>query len=172
MKADGIALVASGVLDSEDAPEAEWGRRLLARVRGTLTGALRNPRVALVGEADALTLPGGAEVRNASVKLDGTLDAHVAELSAQAPAYALDITARLRGAYRALGWAGEIAALRNAGAFPLELSAPAPLRVSVERIELGRFDARLAEGRAPRLGEAPRAGTRAPRLGGRPLTAH
>ena len=132
-----------------DAPRLEQFTPLAggARVRGTLAGALRNPRVALVGEADALTLPGGAEVRNASVKLDGTFDAHVAELSAQAPAYALDITARLRGAYRARGWAGEIAALRNAGAFPLELSAPAPLRVSAERIELGRFDARLAEGR-------------------------
>jgi succinylglutamate desuccinylase len=36
-----IALVASGVLDSEDAPEAEWGRRLLARVRGTLPRSIR-----------------------------------------------------------------------------------------------------------------------------------
>ena len=132
-----------------DAPRLEQFTPLTgaARVRGTLTGALRHPRAALVGEAEALTLPGGVEVQKVTVKLDGTLDAHVAHVSAQAAAYALDITARLRGAYRARGWVGELAALRNAGAFPLELSAPAPLQVSAQRIELGRFDARLAQGR-------------------------
>jgi len=37
--------------------------------------------------------------------------------------------------------------LRNSGTYPLELAAPAPLRIAPQRIELGRLEARLADGR-------------------------
>jgi translocation and assembly module TamB len=132
-----------------DAPRLEQFTPLAgaARVRGTLSGTLANPRAALVGEALALSLPGGVELQNVAIKLDGTRDAHVAEVRAEARDYAVDVAARVRGAYRARAWVGELVSLRNAGAFPLELSAPAPLRASAGRIELGRFDARLGEGR-------------------------
>src|SRR6185436_13501427 len=80
--------------------------------------------------------------------LNGTLSSHEAEISAKAPKFALDAEARLRGGWSgARGWAGEITALRNTGAYPLTLTAAAPLRLAPERVELGRFEARLAEGR-------------------------
>ena len=86
------------------------------RVRGTLTGALRNPRVALVGEADALTLPGepSSQCKRQAGRHVRRTRGGTERAGAGVP---LDITARLRGAYRARGWASEIAALRNAGAF-------------------------------------------------------
>ena len=71
----------------------------------------------------------------------------------------------------ARGWAGEILALRNSGAYPLELTAPAPLRLAPGRVELGRLDAKLGDGRswsATPHGPAPRALARAARLPGLP----
>ena len=118
------------------------------RARGTLSGSLSNPRAALTAEAEALTLPGGVELQKVALKLDGTLRAHDAKVSAKAPEYALDVQAEMRGGWSsARGWVGQLRALRNAGAYPLELAAPAPLAVAPGRVELGRFEARLAEGR-------------------------
>jgi translocation and assembly module TamB len=118
------------------------------RARGTLTGSLDNPRAAFSAEAEVLQLPGGVELRGASAKLDGTLAAHEAEIAARAPELALEVEARLRGGWMgARGWAGEILALRNSGAYPLELAAPAPLRLAPGRVEVGRLEAKLGEGR-------------------------
>jgi translocation and assembly module TamB len=118
------------------------------RVQGTLSGTLDNPRAAFSGEADVLQLPGGVELQGVVAKLNGTVSSHEVEISAKAPRFALDAEARLRGGWSgARGWAGEITALRNTGAYPLALTAAAPLRLAPERVELGRFEARLAEGR-------------------------
>jgi translocation and assembly module TamB len=118
------------------------------RARGTLSGSLDNPRAALTAEADALEFPGGVELKKVLVKLKGTLAAHEADVAARAPEVALDVNARLRGGWREKrGWVGEVASLTNSGAYPLELAAPAPLRIAPGRVELGRFDARLADGR-------------------------
>jgi translocation and assembly module TamB len=132
-----------------DAPRLEEFAPLAGsvRARGTLSGSLDNPRAALTAEADALTLRGGVQLQKVSVKLNGTLAAHDTELAALAPALALELTARLRGSWQgARGWAGEIRALKNSGAYPLELTSAAPLRAAPDRIELGRFEARVAEG--------------------------
>jgi translocation and assembly module TamB len=118
------------------------------RARGTVSGSLENPRVALSGEAPALELPGGVQLEKVAAKLAGTLAAHDAEIAALAPELALDFDARLRGAWTlARGWVGQVVSLKNTGAYPLELLSPAPLRLAVGRVELGRVEARLAEGR-------------------------
>ncbi|HEX6157777.1 MAG TPA: translocation/assembly module TamB domain-containing protein, partial [Burkholderiales bacterium] len=118
------------------------------RARGTLTGTLDNPRVAFSGEADVLQLPGAVQLRRVVAKLSGTLSSHEAEISASAPEFALDAQASLRGGWSAArGWVGEVTALRNTGAYPLTLTAPAPLRLAPGRVELGRLEARLADGR-------------------------
>jgi autotransporter translocation and assembly factor TamB len=118
------------------------------RARGTLSGTLDNPRAAFSGEAQALQLPGGVQLQHVVARLNGTLAAHEVEVSAKAPELALDAEARLRGAWTgARGWVGEITALRNAGAYPLTLTTSAPLRLAPERLELGRLEARLGDGR-------------------------
>ncbi|HEU5175832.1 MAG TPA: translocation/assembly module TamB domain-containing protein [Burkholderiales bacterium] len=118
------------------------------RARGTLTGTLDNPRVAFSGEADVLQRPGAVQLRRVAAKLSGTLSSHEAEISATAPEFALDAQASLRGGWSAArGWVGEVTALRNTGAYPLTLTAPAPLRLAPGRVELGRLEARLADGR-------------------------
>jgi translocation and assembly module TamB len=117
------------------------------RARGTLSGSLQNPRASLTAEATALAF-GGVQLEKAAIKLNGTLAAHDAHISAQAPELALEVDARLRGGWREKrGWSGDIVTFRNAGAYPLELVVPAPLRIAPGRVELGRFDARLADGR-------------------------
>jgi len=118
------------------------------RARGTLSGTLDNPRAAFAAEAEVLELPGKVQLQHVMAKLNGTLGAHEIEISAKAPELALDAETRLRGAWTgARGWVGEILALRNAGDYPLVLNSPAPLRLAPSRVEVGRFDAKLGEGR-------------------------
>jgi translocation and assembly module TamB len=118
------------------------------RARGTLSGSLRDPRAVVSAEAQNLKLPGGIELERASARLNGTLAAHDLELGASAPEIAVEAAARLRGGWTgARGWAGELLALTNAGAYPLELGAPAALRLAPQRVELGRLEARVAQGR-------------------------
>jgi translocation and assembly module TamB len=118
------------------------------RARGTLTGLLDKIRAVASAEADGLTLPGGIQFLKAAAKVNGTLAAHELELAAQAPELALELQARLRGGWTlARGWTGEIRSLSNSGEYPLELVAPAPLKVTPGGVELGRLEARLAEGR-------------------------
>ena len=133
-----------------DAPRLEQFTPLVGalRAQGSVSGSLDNPRVALAAEAQALTLPGGLETQKVVAKVNGTLASHELELAGKSARFALDLRARLRGGWRdERGWTGQIVALTNSGAYPLELTAPAPLRVAPPRIELGRFDARLADGR-------------------------
>jgi translocation and assembly module TamB len=117
------------------------------RAHGTVSGSLDEPRVALAAQSEALTLPGAFDVQKVAAKVNGTLGAHELELAGKMPRFALDLRARLRGGWNGQRWAGEIASLTNSGAYPLELVAPAPLRAAARRIELGRFDARVADGR-------------------------
>jgi translocation and assembly module TamB len=118
------------------------------RARGTLSGTLDEPRAAFSAEAEVLELPGRIQLQHVTAKLNGTLGAHQAEISAKAPELALDAQARLRGAWSgARGWVGEILALRNTGDYPLLLTSPAPLRIAPRRVEVGRFEARLGDGR-------------------------
>lgn len=118
------------------------------RAQGTLSGTLDNPRAALSAQAEVLQLPGDIQLQRVTAKLTGTLAAHEAEIAARAPQLALEVEARLRGGWMgARGWVGEILALRNSGAYPLELTAPAPLRLAPGRVEVGRLEAKLGDGR-------------------------
>ena len=118
------------------------------RAQGTLSGTLDNPRAAFTAQAETLELPGGVQLQRVTAKLAGTLTAHQANLTARAPKFALEVDARLRGGWTGTrGWIGEILALRNQGAYPLELTASAPLRLAPGRVEVGRLEAKLGDGR-------------------------
>jgi translocation and assembly module TamB len=113
---------------------------------GTLGGTFDEPQASLVAKARALGLPHGIALKSATAKASGSLARHAAEISLQAEGLELD--ARLRGGWRKeSGWSGELQALRNSGAYPMQLRAPAPLRVAPGRAELGRLEATLAQGR-------------------------
>jgi translocation and assembly module TamB len=115
------------------------------RANGTLTGTLDQPRAALTAEAAAVGLPTGMEIRTARVKASGTLAKHAGEISVRAEG--VDLIARLSGGWLGeAGWSGELEALRNSGAYPLELRAPVPLRVAKGRVEAGRLEASFAGG--------------------------
>jgi len=113
---------------------------------GTLTGSFDEPQGSLVAKATALTLPHGMTLRSASAKASGSLARHAVELSVRAEG--LELHARLRGGWqKQAGWSGELQAMRNSGAYPMQLAAPVPLRVAPDRVELGRLEATLAQGR-------------------------
>ena len=127
----------------EDFIESITGR---LDANGTLSGTLQAPRAAFVASAEDVQLPQGMQIRSARAKASGTLAQHSAELTVDAEG--IDLAARLRGAWTPeAGWSGELASLRNGGDYPLELSAPAPLRIAPGRVDLGRFEASLAKGR-------------------------
>ena len=117
------------------------------RARGTVSGSLDNPRVALSAEAESLTI-GKERISRATAKLAGSLTAHELELSARAPELELEVEARLRGGWSAQrGWSGQVLSLKNSGEHPFELVAPAALRLAPDRIEVGRLEAKVGEGR-------------------------
>lgn len=131
-----------------DAPQiAQFLDGITGRLRasGRLTGTWDSPQGDLEAQALALRLPNRILLRSVAAKASGSLEKHEAHLAVQAEG--LDLDARLRGQWSAQGWVGDIAALRNVGAYPMQLAAPARLRISREHVQLGRLEATLGEGR-------------------------
>jgi len=114
-------------------------------VQGTLRGAWSAPEATLAAQAEALELPGGVRAERASARFGGTPARH--GLSVTAHAYDSDLAAELRGGWTGDAWRGELVSLSSSGAVALDTVAPAPLAVSRERVELGRLEARLEQGR-------------------------
>lgn len=114
------------------------------RASGTLAGSFSEPQASLAAEAKDLVLPNGLAIRSARAKASGSLARHAGELSVQGEG--LDLEARLRGGWREAGWSGELQSLRNSGAYPMQLTAPVPVRAAKGRVELGRLEATFADG--------------------------
>lgn len=112
---------------------------------GTLTGSWQTPRIAASARATAVNLPGELAFDPVSAKLNGTLSSHELQISAATPEAKLD--ARLAGGWDGNAWVGRLQQLAIEGPYPLELLAPAPLEIARRRIELGRVEAALGEGR-------------------------
>lgn len=112
---------------------------------GRLAGTWKNPRGSAQAKASALALPNGMVLDSVAAKADGTLAKHAGEILLSGEG--LDLAARVRGGWRAAeGWAGELYALRNRGAYPLELAEPAALSIAPDRVQLGRLLAKLGDG--------------------------
>jgi translocation and assembly module TamB len=113
---------------------------------GTLTGSWDNPQASLSAQALGLRLPNGMALKSAGAKASGSVLNHIADFSLQGEG--LELEARLRGGWRKeTGWSGEIQGLRNSGRYPMQLKAPTPLKIASGRVELGRLEAALADGR-------------------------
>jgi translocation and assembly module TamB len=131
-----------------EAPQlAELDGRLAGHLSasGTLAGSWSDPQAAGSVRIENPRVAGlqASEVR---ASFDGRLAQHELEVSATAPELALQ--ARLRGGWLgAQGWAGELLSMSNSGTYPLRLLKPARLQASRERVEIGRVDATLGEGR-------------------------
>ncbi|HEY9380212.1 MAG TPA: translocation/assembly module TamB domain-containing protein, partial [Burkholderiales bacterium] len=88
---------------------------------------------------------GDIKVARLAADIDGSVERHKAVLAIAAQD--VDLNARLAGGWTAAqGWVGTIDDLRNRGRYPLELVAAAPLRVTPQRVALGRLEAKFAEG--------------------------
>ena len=112
---------------------------------GTLTGSWRDPQAAGSVRIDNPRAAGlqASEVR---ASFDGRLAQHEVEVFVTAPELALQ--ARLRGGWLgAQGWAGELLSMANAGTYPLRLLKPTRLEAARGRVEVGRVEATLGEGR-------------------------
>ena len=117
------------------------------RARGTISGSLENPRARITASVEELVF-GAVRLATVNATVVGTLGAHDAEIRVEAPQYAIELQARLLGGWNgARGWSGDVRWLRNSGDYPVELATPAPLRIAPGRIELGRFEARMQQGR-------------------------
>ncbi|HEX6692777.1 MAG TPA: translocation/assembly module TamB domain-containing protein [Burkholderiales bacterium] len=114
------------------------------RAHGTARGTYARPSIAGVVEARKLAVPGIA-FDAATLKAEGTLDAHEGDLKARNRD--LDLSAKLKGGWSRGAWRGEIVSFENAGERALVLQAPAPLEVGPGRVALGRFNATLVGGR-------------------------
>ena len=112
---------------------------------GTLAGSWSDPRAAGSLRIENPRVA-GLQASELRASFDGRLAQHELEVFAAAPGLALQ--ARLRGGWRGVqGWAGELLSMTNAGAYPLRLLKPARLEAARGRIEVGRVEATLGEGR-------------------------
>lgn len=112
---------------------------------GTLAGSWSDPQAAGSVRIDNLRVPGlqASEVR---ASFEGRLAQHEIDVFATAPDVALQ--ARLRGGWLgAQGWSGELLSMANTGTYPLKLLKPTRLEAARNRVEVGRVEATLGEGR-------------------------
>jgi translocation and assembly module TamB len=115
------------------------------RASGQLSGTWDTPQAAITVLVSSVRLPNGLALERISAKASGSLVNHAADISLVGED--LDLDARLRGSWEGdAGWNGELLAMRNAGRYPMKLTAPAPVRVAPGRIELGRLEASLGDG--------------------------
>lgn len=126
----------------EDHLDAIAGRM---RASGTLGGTWAVPEALIDAQFETLELPHGYSIPGATLNVTGTLPKHEARLSVRTAA--AEMQARLRGGYAQGTWSGEVAALEGAGRIGFHLLAAAPLKVSRNRVELGRFEGTFGEGR-------------------------
>ncbi|HET7366405.1 MAG TPA: translocation/assembly module TamB domain-containing protein, partial [Burkholderiales bacterium] len=114
------------------------------QARGTLGGTWSAPEGVIDAELTSLEVR-GYEIPGATLNIAGTLARHEARLSVRTAA--AEMRARLRGGYDAGVWSGEIASLQGAGAVGFTLRAPTPLKLARSRVELGRLEAVIGNGR-------------------------
>ncbi|HEY5898387.1 MAG TPA: hypothetical protein VIV54_12535, partial [Burkholderiales bacterium] len=115
------------------------------KASGTLSGTWSVPQAVIHAEAQDLRLPHGLRATRAVADISGNLARH--EGRVDATVNEAQIQARLRGGFVDGLWSGEIASLDGRGKVPFHLRAPAPLKVARARVELGRFEASVGEGR-------------------------
>lgn len=113
---------------------------------GTLSGTLQHPEVQATLRGESLEVARRLSLRTLDATVSGSAAKH--DIRAVARFSGAEVHAHVRGSIeRSRAWSGEIVSATNKGATPVRLVAPAPLRVSAERMELGRFEAELSEGR-------------------------
>jgi translocation and assembly module TamB len=116
------------------------------KASGTLGGTWSAPEAAINAQVEALELPRGLRARRVSADLSGTLARHEARF------VVLSDSGRLEGVLRGgadpqWNWRGEILSLVGEAKVVVRLRAPTSLAVSPRRVELGRFEASVGEGR-------------------------
>ncbi|MFN2644680.1 MAG: translocation/assembly module TamB domain-containing protein [Burkholderiales bacterium] len=111
---------------------------------GELSGTWQAPQARISARVEGLEVHGYA-IGRASADISGTPARHEARFAVQTEQAQLQT--RLLGAYKEGAWSGEIASLEGKGKVPVTLRAPARLKFARGRVELGRVDAALGEGR-------------------------
>lgn len=115
------------------------------KASGTLGGTWQDPSLVLEAQAEELEFPHGLKASRANAELAGTASRHAAQLLLRIEG--TDVQARIAGSLKGGQWTGDILALEGNGRVPFLLRAPAPLKASRERIELGYVAASVGDGR-------------------------
>ena len=116
------------------------------RARGSATGTLAEPRIAGAATAAKVIFPNGYLLDQVELEGAGTLAQH--RLDIRLNNEELDLAAKVSGGWHDQLWRGELVSFANAGVYPLVVDKPTPLEVGRRHVALGRFDARVAGGRA------------------------
>ncbi|TMG78927.1 MAG: hypothetical protein E6H77_05510, partial [Betaproteobacteria bacterium] len=111
---------------------------------GELGGSWQAPQARISARFEALEIH-GYDIPSASAEISGTPTRHEGRFTARLAN--AELQTRLRGGYTDGVWAGEIVSLEGKGKVPVTLRAPAPLKLARGRVELGRVDAALGDGR-------------------------
>ena len=126
----------------EDHVEDMSGR---LKASGSLGGTWEDPSLVLEAQAEELEFPHGLKASRANAEFAGTLARHAAQILLRIEG--TDVQARLAGGLKSGQWSGDILALEGNGRVPFVLRAPAPLKASRDRVELGYVAASVGEGR-------------------------
>ncbi|HWI36653.1 MAG TPA: translocation/assembly module TamB domain-containing protein [Burkholderiales bacterium] len=115
------------------------------KASGSLGGTWENPSLVLEAQGEELEFPHGLKASRANAEFAGTATRHAAQILLRVEG--TDIQARLAGSFKGGQWTGDILALEGNGRVPFVLRAPAPLKASRQRVELGYVAASVGDGR-------------------------
>ncbi len=113
-------------------------------VRGDVAAPSAGRRFAIKATATKLATPAGSYA-TAAANLDGTIGAHTVSFALVGKG--IDATLAASGGFTDGRWQGMLAALRNRGANPVELTAPARLELGAGRVELTEARLAVAQGK-------------------------
>ena len=126
----------------EDHVEEMSGR---LKANGSLGGTWQEPSLVLEAQAEELEFPHGLKASRANAEFAGTAARHAAQILLRIEG--TDVQARLAGSLKGGQWTGDILALEGNGRVPFVLRAPASLKASRQRVELGYVAASVGDGR-------------------------
>ena len=115
------------------------------KASGTLGGTWDEPSLVLEAQAEELEFPHGLKASRANAEFAGTAARHALQVLLRIEG--TDVQARLEGTLKGKQWTGDVVALEGNGRIPFILRAPAALKASPERVELGYVAASVGDGR-------------------------
>jgi translocation and assembly module TamB len=116
-----------------------------ARASGVLSGSWENPQGRFDAIGEGLQIGDGPRFSAVSARLAGSVARHEAAIALRGRD--LDLELSLHGGWGSQGWTGELRSAVNRGEYRVRLVSPAALSFAPDRLQVGRLEVLVGDGR-------------------------